>query len=157
MLKRKKFVIQWRKFGLKRSSTFKVMNFWVYGIFLIFKLIAKLIFSYLKSQKGDFLPVGDDVVSGARWRADVARRTTSRMRRGTEATWQGRRWPTQGTGGAHTARTHGRGHTCPHGSTRTPVWGATWQAGWQMKGPRVSGPWLGDWGGNANTLLRPTL
>ena len=27
MLKRKTFVIQWRKFGLKRSCIFKVMNF----------------------------------------------------------------------------------------------------------------------------------
>ena len=27
ILKRKEFVIQWRKFGLKRSYTFKVMNF----------------------------------------------------------------------------------------------------------------------------------
>ena len=36
MLKRKKFVIQWRKFGLKRSSTFKFMNFWRLCLFLIF-------------------------------------------------------------------------------------------------------------------------
>ena len=27
ILKRKEFVIQWKKFGLKRSYTFKVMNF----------------------------------------------------------------------------------------------------------------------------------
>ena len=33
--------------------------------------------------------------------------------------------------------------------------GATWQVGWQVKGPRVSGPWLGVWGGNANALPRP--
>ena len=40
------------------------------------------------------------------WRgADVVRGTTARMRRGTEATWQGRVWPTRGTGGAHGANT----------------------------------------------------
>ena len=44
----------------------------------------------------------------------------------------------------------------PRRSTWTPVRGATWQSGgWQVKGPRVSGPWLGDWGGNANVLPRP--
>ena len=58
---------------------------------------------------------------------------------------------------AHRARTHGRGQACPHGSTRTPMWGATWQGGRQMEGPRVSGPWLGDSGGNANVLPRPTF
>ena len=47
------------------------------------------------------------MVSGPRWRADVARRTTARMRRGTEATWQGRRWPHEAQA-AHTARTRGR-------------------------------------------------
>ena len=60
------------------------------------------------------------------WRADVARRTTARMRRGSVATWQGRRWPTQGAGGAQGADTWQEA-TRVHGSTRTPVWGATWQ------------------------------
>ena len=45
------------------------------------------------------------MVSGARWRVDVARRTTARMRRGTEATWKGREWPTRGAGGAQGADT----------------------------------------------------
>ena len=39
---------------------------------------------------------------------------------------------------AHRARTRGRR---PRGSTRTPVRGATWQKGWHVKGPQVSGPW----------------
>ena len=34
--------------------------------------------------------------------ADVARGTSARMRRGTEATWHGRAWPTRGAGGADT-------------------------------------------------------
>ena len=34
----------------------------------------------------------------------MARGTTARMRRGSEATWQGRGWPTRGAGGAR------RGH-----------------------------------------------
>ena len=37
----------------------------------------------------------------------------------------------------HRARTRGRR---PHVSTRTAVWGATWQWGRQLEGPRVSGP-----------------
>ena len=40
------------------------------------------------------------------WRgADVARGTAARMRRGSEATWQGRGWPTRGVGGAQDANT----------------------------------------------------
>ena len=36
--------------------------------------------------------------------------------------------------------------------------GATWQSGgWHLEGPRVSGPSLGVWGGNANALRRPLL
>ena len=58
--------------------------------------------------------------------ADVACGTTAWMRRGTEATWQGRGWPTRGAGGAQgvdtwqeDTRVHAgpRGHPCgaPHG------------------------------------------
>ena len=39
---------------------------------------------------------------------------------------------------ARVVRTHGRR---PRGSTQMPVWGATWQGGWCVKGPWVSGPW----------------
>ena len=35
----------------------------------------------------------------------MARGTTARMRRGSEAKWQGRGWPTQGAGGAQAANT----------------------------------------------------
>ena len=55
---------------------------------------------------------------------------------------------------AHRARTRGRR---PRLSMQTPVWGATWQGGRLMEGPRLSGPWLGDWGGNANALPRPII
>ena len=54
---------------------------------------------------------------------------------------------------AQVARTCGRR---PRGSMRTPMRGATWQSGgWYLEGPRVSGPWLGLWGGNANALPHP--
>ena len=43
------------------------------------------------------------------------------------------------------------------GGYRTPVRGATWQVGWQVKGSRVSGPWLEVWGSNANALMRPGI
>ena len=36
---------------------------------------------------------------------------------------------------------HQGGHAGPGGSMRMPVRGATWQEGWQVKGPPVSGPW----------------
>ena len=35
---------------------------------------------------------------------------------------------------------HARGRRL-HGSTRTPVRGATWKVGRQLEGPQVSGPW----------------
>ena len=38
---------------------------------------------------------------------------------------------------AQVARTRGVGHASP----RRRSGGATWQGGWQVKGPRVSGPW----------------
>ena len=46
-----------------------------------------------------------------------------------------------------------QGHTSPRGCTG----GTTWREGWQVKGPRVSGPWLVYWGGNARALVRLTL
>ena len=58
---------------------------------------------------------------------------------------------------AHRARTRGKR---PHMSTRVHAdarEGATLQGGRQMEGPRVSGPWLGDWGGNANALPHPDI
>ena len=69
--------------------------------------------------------------------AEVACGTTEWMRCGVEATWQGRGWPAQGIGGAQDADTWQEAT----GSTRTPVWGATWREGSQVKGPRDSGPW----------------
>ena len=52
------------------------------------------------------------------WRADVARGTTARMRRGAEATWQGRTWPMRGARGAQgvdTWQEAKRVHTGPRG------------------------------------------
>ena len=31
------------------------------------------------------------------------------------------------------------------------------KGGWRIEGPWVSGPWLGDWGSNANAILHPTF
>ena len=56
----------------------------------------------------------------------MAHGTTARMRRGAEATWQSRGWPTRGAGGTQGAATW-QGATRPHGSMWAPVWGATWQ------------------------------
>ena len=113
------------------------MNFEVYVFFyfyLIFKFIFIRFFLFKIAKKGFNLPASDDVVSGARWHANIARGTTSRMRRGTETTWQGRGWPTRGAGGAQGADTRQEA-TLVHGSTRTPVWSATWQRGLAFGGP----------------------
>ena len=64
------------------------------------------------------------------WRAGPAR-----MRRGTKRP-RGR--AAHGPREAQVAQTRGKR---PRGSTWTPVRGATWQGGWQLEGPRVSGPW----------------
>ena len=45
------------------------------------------------------------MASGTSAAVDVARGTTERMRRGTEATWQGRGWPTRGASSAQGADT----------------------------------------------------
>ena len=64
----------------------------------------------------------------------MARRTTARVRRGAEATWQSRGWPTRGAGGAQGATTW-QGATHPRESTWAPMWGATWQVGLADGGP----------------------
>ena len=65
------------------------------------------------------------MVSGPRWRANVTRETTARMRRDAEATWQGRGWPTRGPGSAQSAdtwqeatRVHVGPRGCPCGVPR---------------------------------------
>ena len=58
------------------------------------------------------------MASGISAQADVARETTARMRRGKEATWQSRGWPTRGAGGAQGAvmwQEAMRVHAGPHG------------------------------------------
>ena len=45
------------------------------------------------------------MASGTGARADITRGTTVRVRRGAEATWQSRKWPTRGAGGAQGADT----------------------------------------------------
>ena len=70
-------------------------------------------------RKKGLLPASADLASGASWRTDVARGTTGRVRRGAEATWQSRGWPTRGAGGTQGAATW-QGATSPHGSTWAP-------------------------------------
>ena len=87
MLKRRKFVIQWRKFGLKRSCIFKVMNFWSLCLFLIIIWFLNeflKVFSIKKIAKRGFLLAGADVASGS----------SSELTRGTRdhCTGATRRW-----------------------------------------------------------------
>ena len=63
----------------------------------------------------------------------------------------GRVWPTRGAGGADAWQE-------PHGrSTWAPLWGATWQIGSHVEGPRDSGPWLDFRGGNALGVYHPLI
>ena len=133
ILKRKKIVIQWRKFGLKRSCIFKVMNFWSLCPFLFlsdFKLIFIefiLIFLIKIAKRGGGVYPQTPRMT---WRAGPACECDAALRpRGRAA---------RGPHEAQAARTRGRR---PCGSTRKPVRGATWQGGRQVKGPLVSGPW----------------
>ena len=75
------------------------------------------------------------------------------MRRGTQGHVAEPREPTRRLGGTKEARMRGRGHASPCGRPRGRH---VARGGWHLKGPRVSGPWLGVWGGNANALYRPT-
>ena len=86
------------------------------------------------TKKGIFTCLQSDVASGASWRADMARGTTARGRRGAEATWQSHGWPTRGAGGAQGADTWQEA-TRVRTSTRMPVWGATWQERSACEGP----------------------
>ena len=72
--------------------------------------------------------------------ADMAPGTIARMRRGTEATWQGRGWPTRGAGGAQGADTWQEA-TRVHADAREGRHVALGGGGWQLEGPWVSGPW----------------
>ena len=83
ILKMKKFLIQWRKFKIKRSYNYKDMDFWILWIFLDFSRIyfyfLSILFLILNHKKWGYLPQdrGADVVRDA----DVAHRTR------TDATW----------------------------------------------------------------------
>ena len=72
------------------------------------------------------------------------------MRRGTQGHVAERARPTRCAGSACGVDTWQE-------ATRMPVRGATWQGGWRVKGPRVSGPWLEYWGGNPIALNSPPI
>ena len=68
------------------------------------------------------------------WCAELTWRAgPERMGRGTKATWQGRAWPTRGASGADMWQEARR----VHADIRE---GRHVAGGWQVKGPRVSGP-----------------
>ena len=71
-----------------------------------------------------YLPAGDNVASGTKWRADVARGTTARVQRGAEATSHSCGWPTRGAGGAQGPGHVAGGHACPRGVRRAGIWRA---------------------------------
>ena len=138
MLKTNKFVIQRRKFGLKRSSTFKVMNIWVYALFSIliwfFKLIFIKFFLFKIAKRGFTYP---QVMT---WRAGPGGKLTWRARppRGCDAALRPRG---RAAGGprdakvAHRARTRGRRPRMSTGVHADARVGAKWQRGSADGGP----------------------
>ena len=80
-------------------------------------------------KKGDFFNStgpANDVARKLTWRAEVdeACETSARMRRCTEATWQGHGWPTRGAGGVDTWQEATRVHTDAHEGCRVAGWSA---------------------------------
>ena len=99
-----------------------------FQILFDFYLIFSRCFLFKKSRKrGFYLQV-------LTWRvgttgADVARGTTSKVRRGIEATWQSSGGPRRAQE-AHSGVATWQGATRPRESTWAPMWGAMWQVGW---------------------------
>ena len=120
ILKRREFVIQWRKFGLKRSCILRNMNFWSFSPFsdfyLNFKVIFRLIF-LLKSQKGGvFWSTGPRLMTwqaypGGGWRGARDHRAVTTWHWGNVA---GRVWPTQEAHRARQVAGRPRGHVGAH-------------------------------------------
>ena len=150
ILKRKKFVIQWRKFWLKRSFIFKVINLWSLCLFSNFYLILNWFFLIKIAKKWGIL-----VHRPRSWRgAELTWHTgPARMRRGTQGHVAGPRGPMWGAGGAQGEDTWQEA-TRVHADARV---GCHMADGWQVKGPQVSGPWLEYWGDNAIALNRPPI
>ena len=71
-----------------------------------------------------------------------------------KATWQCHAGPRERLHGTKVALTHGRA-TRVHADARVAPRGR--ESGWQVMDPRVSGPRLDSWGGNANVLFSPTF
>ena len=114
---------------------------------MIFYLIFLDFISYFKSQKG--VPYRKTVK--LMWHVKLTWRVgPARMGHDTQGHVEEPHEPTHGLGGADTWQS-------PHESTQTPGWRHVVEWGWQMKGPRVSGPWIVYWGCFARALFRPTL
>ena len=133
------------KIWIKKELYILNYEFLKFYAFFRFLYNFKLIFPYLNRKKRGYFGPQNPVADVARVpdvaRADVACGTTARMRRGFEATWQGRGWPTRGAGGAQDAdawqeakrstRVHVGAHVGCHVAGRAGRWRAH----------GYSGPW----------------
>ena len=144
ILKRKEFVIQWRKFGLKRSSTFKVMNCWSLCLFVIFILFLNAFFKtifFIKIAKKGLLTCRwwrGEQVHVASWCGTLDHRSDATRLCGHVAgprVAHARR--RRRTGRRHVAG----GHACPRVHADARVGRHVAGEGRHMEGPRVSGPW----------------
>ena len=129
ILKRNKFVMQWRKFEFKGVIFLKKWIFEFLGLFLDFSRILYVLFPYLNCKKRRLISARPAEMT---WHAGPAR-----MRHDTHGHVAEPREPTRHLGGVEETRTRGRGHASPRGRPG----GSMWQCkGLQVKGPWVSGP-----------------
>ena len=114
--------------------------FWIFLEFIFDFSLMKIV------KKGvNFLQDPRRTRDAQSWRGAQDPRECNATRK---ATWQSCASPR----GFMRTRTRGRGHASQRGRPS----GATWQGDWQVKSPRVSGPWWVYWGANARVLFRPT-
>ena len=127
ILKMNKFVIQWRQFESKRSFIFKDIDFLIFCIFLDFFRIYFDFNSFKKNSKRGLLSRKNH---GMTWTCVDA---TWHTRPHGSATWT--------HASACVAQRWRRRVAGPRESTQMPGWcHVARESGWQVMGPRVSGP-----------------
>ena len=126
ILKKKRICDPMEKIWIKKELYILNYEFLKFYAFFWFFIWFLFIFFFTKIAKK-----GITYLQMLMWQAGsatswhVARGTIERMRRGAEATWQSRGWPTRGAGGAQGTATWQEA-TRPRGSRWAPVWGAMW-------------------------------
>ena len=128
ILKRNKFLSQWRKFEFKWSYIFKDMDFWIFWIFLDFFRIYFDFNPFKKWQKGGIFSARTTGQRGAAWDPRGCEMTP-------KATWQCHADPREHLHGVDVARTRGKA-TRAHADARVTPRGtrSDWIGRWWAHG-----------------------